>query len=549
MRTIKSWQKYFEMELTVRGLERRKRGDVLVSKLRSGDQVELNNGKRVDIEKMKDPDVDGSWADVDTAVSNLTDDSGSYDPDKAGEYLKRRNRLTKVFLDEDDGEVYTLANFKKNADFGSRGSGLRIREHESIQALFLAKRLADGVDIPSGVESVEEIMHSFSEKINGSSNIVLQGEVPFEVRFAAGFGLKNEVVDYYMSDPAWVSTFSKVPNMLAKYTVVGSDGSRSKLIPEGRPYTIFHISRKDAGSVPAALISTYNRIGNEAGFSVDYSKYNPADVYMVDSDNIEEVLSGIESCKDILELNTVCNALFDTRMLIPISLKRSGPADDDTSIIVNATDEMDVPRFEVRRIFVSDDASKGIGTKIVTMSKWSDNGKEINTFRNLSIDSPNTGMNVNVDGEIDGKWARHGKISLAWMKRFIEDSEHYATLLDYLESDPINRFEELNRMDVADLESMLSDISTDIRSMEVGLHVDVVTSTRGRSNEGEDRKRKLISKIQSMQVVRALVVIDHNDRSEKSREIDKVVSNMMLYALSIRNPNFSSPRYVRVVES
>lgn len=546
MRKLKGWQRYFERELTLSNLKRKNRGDVLVGKLRAGDEMELNNGRKVDIEKMKDPDVGGDWKDVDVAVSNITDDQGRYDVEKATDYLKKSNRLTKVFLDEDDGEVYTLSDFKKTTDFGSSGSGRRIREHESIQALFLAKRLAEGQDIPSDAEEIANIMYRISEVVKMTREIRVEGaESDYEVRVAPTFFLDDEVIDYYMADPAWVATFTKVPNMLARFRQPGSD---TPLIPAERSYVIFHISCKDSDSVPARLISTYNRINRTAEHSVEFSKYNPADVYMVQSDKVDEVNSEIDSCTDVMALNTLANTLFDDRILIPISLKRTGPEEGETLIVVNAAEGMDLPEFEVRRLRVSNEISKGIGTKIITMSSWMNDGETIETPRNLSIDSPNTGQNVNVDGEIDGKWARHGKISLSWMKKFIEESKLYDKVRDYVEGEPIVAFPDLSRLSEEELEEELEALNADVLSMERDMNVEVIPDTRGRSVEGEDRKRKLISKVQSMQVIRALAVIDSLDDSEDEREIDAVVSRMLLYALSIKNPSFTSPRYIRVVE-
>jgi hypothetical protein len=269
---------------------------------------------------------------------------------------------------------------------------------------------------------------------------------------------------------------------------------------------------------------------------------------MVDIDRINEIYTTMDSCSDILELNTAMNSMFDERILIPISLKRSGPSDGDTLIVVNAEHEMTLPQFSVRGMRLSNDVSKGIGTKIMTISTWNNGGQLIETERNLSIDSPNTGQNVNIDGEIDGKWARHGKISLSWMIKFIEESNLYDRVRDYVEDQPINTFQDLNRLSEEELESILSSINADILSMERDIKVEILSDVRGRNIDGEGRKRKLISKVQSMQVIRALTVIDSHDNSEKEREIDKIVSNMMLYALSIKNPNFESPRYVRAVE-
>jgi hypothetical protein len=60
-----------------------------------------------------------------------------------------------------------------------------------------------------------------------------------------------------------------------------------------------------------------------------------------------------------------------------------------------------------------------------------------------------------------------------------------------------------------------------------------------------DARGKIISKIQSLQVVKALSMIDKFD--DKNTEVDEIVSKMLLYALSIQNPGFSSPKYIRVI--
>ena len=76
------------------------------------------------------------------------------------------------------------------------------------------------------------------------------------------------------------------------------------------------------------------------------------------------------------------------------------------------------------------------------------------------------------------------------------------------------------------------------------MNISIDYDLAGREIKGNIEK-KLISKIQSLQIIKALAVIDKNDKSKK--EVDRIVSNMLLYALSIQNPGFSSPKYVRVI--
>ena len=155
---IYGFDKFFEKGLTLTDLTGSsvdgKRGDTLVRKLKNKEKIRLNNGELVDIEQMEDPDIDGTWQDADIASDNMLDDSGKFDIVKATDYLKntkkskaaRVNSYVKVFKDTDTDEEYTIGDFQKDRDFGSTGAGVRIREHESIQMMFLAKRIQENVD-------------------------------------------------------------------------------------------------------------------------------------------------------------------------------------------------------------------------------------------------------------------------------------------------------------------------------------------------------------------------------------------------------------------
>lgn len=559
---IYRFDKFFERGLTLTDLASPsadgKRGDTLVKKLKNGEKIRLTNGQEVDIEKMKDPDIDGEWQDVDIASDNMLDDNGNYDIVKATDYLKntkkskaaRANSYVKVFKDDDTGNEYTLSDFEKDRSFGSSGAGVRIREHESIQMLFLAKRIQMGKDFEGPIMTIvkrkdyktkqyvdfkkyeypdiKTILKSFENQV-----VTKIGNTDLKV--APGFKLTESMYNHYCDDQSWLSTFCNVPNLICNY----KDKNNNTLLSPNIKYTIFHISYKGTDSTANIIYNQYRLLTK--GQNVEFSKYCPADIYVVDTNSINTLNAGIKSCKDIFELNTYLGDSFMKKQIIPISLKRVGPSPRSGRLIINAVDDMDLPTFKVSSFRVSKDMKKGIGSKIMTNSRWIDNGKVIDRQRNLTMDSPNTNKNSNIDGEIDGVWARHGKVSLLWIRKFIENSDLYH------KSNEIGRimeWQELSKLNINELNELLEEIELDIADLKSEINIKIEYDLAGREIKGNVEK-KLISKIQSLQIIRALAVIDKYDESGK--EVDSIVSNILLYALSIQNPGFSSPKYLRVI--
>jgi len=584
---IYGFDKFFEKKLELTDLKSDKtRGNTLVDKLKDKDDLELERGGVVKIDQMKDPDIDGAWVDTAVGVKNIVDASGGFDDNKATNYFKnmkpkaertnkyRGNTYVPVLKDK-DGNEYLLTDLKKNINFGSTGAGLRIREHESIQMIFIAMRLDQSTDFPGPIkeEKGDKNKYYYPEMAQILNTFVGTASFKFgdiSVEPAPGFKVTEEICDHYSGDQSWLSTFSNVPNKLANQR----DSKGNLIFGSSRAYTIFHVSGKDGDSTPNVIfnrfkelskggvlksektpgthfsrlpnppespryIKAFNRASKE---EIEFSKYCPADIYIVDTNSISDLNAGIRSCNDILELNTYLNDSFNDRQIIPVSLKRVGPSPNSANIIVNAEEGMELPVFDVKSFRVSADIEKGIGSKIMTKSEWSHKGETIERERNLTLDSPNTAKNSNIDGEIDGKWARHGKISLLWIKKFIEGSEFYQKLEDRFDI-KIMDWSELQKLKLDQLKEMLRDIQQDINNLKADVKIEIKFDLAGKEIGGVERK--LISKIQSLQVIRALAMIDKFDDDDK--EVDRIVSNMLLYALSIQNPGFSSPKYIRVI--
>lgn len=559
---IYGFDKFFEKELTLTDLRSASadgtRGDTLVKKLKNKEKISLKNGEKIDIEQMKDTDIDGEWTDASVGSDNLLDDSGKFDILKATDYLKntkkskaaRANSYVKVFRDDDTNTEYTLSDFQKDSDFGSTGAGIRIKEHESIQMLFLAKRILQGKDYTKPTmtmasakdrktKEIKEVKRyeypDIKEVLRSFVNTTITKIGNTDLRLAPGFKFTEQMFNHYCDDQSWLGTFCNVPNLLCNQ----NDNSGNPVLSNDIKYTIFHVSYKGTDSTPNIIFNQFKSLSK--GQNVEFSKYCPADIYIVDTNSINTLNSGIKSCKDIFELNTYLNDSFIDRQIIPVSLKRVGPSPNSATLIINAEEGMDLPTFDVSSFRLSKDMSKGIGSKIMTNSEWIHNGKKIQRQRNLTMDSPNTGKNSNIDGEIDGVWARHGKVSLLWIRKFIEESDLYHRID---EVGRIMEWQELTKLDISELNELLKEIELDLADLKSEIDIRIDYDLAGREIKGNIEK-KLISKIQSLQIIRALAVIDKYDESKK--EVNRIVSNMLLYALSIQNPGFSSPKYIRVI--
>ena len=603
---IYGFDKFFEKKLSLTDLKADKaRGNTLVGMLKNKQKIELDSGVQIEVDKMKDPDIDGAWEDPAVAVKNLVDASGEFDILKATDYFKnmkpKDKRINKLrgnayvpVLQDKTGKEYMLTDLKKNINFGSTGAGLRIREHESIQMIFLAKRLHDGVDYPE--PTVIKERYYYPEMADTLETIVDKTSFEFgdiTLKLAPGFILTEEMFAYYGGDQSWLSTFANVPNKLANQV----DSKGRKVLSPNIAYTIFHVSNKEAKATSNVIFAKFKALSkmrpkpsneaiesieevdepNKKYFSrlpypedtpkyikpfdraskeeIDFSKYCPADIFIVDTNSINDLNKGIMACEDILELNTYLNDSFNDRQIIPVSLKRVGPSPNSAILIINAEEKMKLPSFHVSSFRISADINKGIGSKIMTDSKWKNNGKTIRRERNLTMDSPNTRVNNNIDGEIDGLWARHGKVSLVWIKKFIEGSDYYRKIEDLFDkysndevddkvSVEISEWKNLSDKKVEELKQILNKVQADIDLMESksgSLKLKVRHDLGGKDIGGI--QNKLISKIQSLQVIRALCGIYFISPAE----VDRVVTKILLYALSVQNPGFSSPKYVRVI--
>jgi hypothetical protein len=529
------------------------RGELLVQKLKNGGEFEVSTGKII-ITGMLNI-ADKKYYSVNHPIikplSQITDDDGNFDPVKSKPFLNRN----KVFQTA-NGSTYKLTDLHKTVDFGSKGAGRNTNENEIIQMLLLSVRLDLGRDFI--ISDVNNSLERFVTEKNPND----EGEPQFPENCNIPDGFKIRDLDLYTMDKNWMGTFLNCINNISK-----AESNGKNLFLNNKNYEFYHNSLKDTNSIHKVILSKFKECLNANKYGdilkkfiefnqMDFSKYCPADIWVINQEKNEEIKTKVKSCQTIEELNDVLNSYFDIRDLIPVSLKKVGTDINSGIVITNNEIDSDLPIFNVVKFHLESDIENGIGVKIDTDSTWTPRGKSIpiKRERNLRIDTSDSSKFQNVDGEVDGKYARHGKASFLVMKKFIERSPYFKHIKKFVPDNPLQTSEELKYKNVDELKQILKDLDAEIKELSTGpIGIEISYDLKGMKNHF--REKKLISKIQSLQIIRALTIIDLVDPSPRyikgvanpNNQVDIIMGKILLYALSINNGGFSTPRYARVI--
>lgn len=551
---ILNFNKFFESSLSktdlkkpINNVDSTSRGDTLINKIRSGQLIELDptkkSGGSVIINQMLDL-LSNKFVDINSPenpLSQIMDDNGKYDPIKADKYLNKEVFKT------GDGRTFRLTHFLKSRDFGSKGAGGTTNENEIIQMALISIRLKLGRDLTKS--DVKNYLEEFE-----------QGKFPENINILDGFKIKNRYA--FTEDPEWMATFSNSIN-----NIVNAIPAGKSLFLNDLEYKFYHNSNKDKESIHKVVLNKFKQLSKAESFTqfpsyyrkfigTDISKYCPADVWAITSNenDYNDICGSIKNAVDILDLNRILNAEFDKRTLVPISLKKVGVKKKSGKIIINNELGAELPKFNVKGFHLESEIGKGMSSKIDTDSIWYPKGetKPITRQRNIRIDSSDSSKFQNVDGEVDGVYARHGKVSFLMMKHFIEESTYFKYVLSIVKDNPLQTVAELKLKTVEELKEMIEDIKLQIVKFNKP-SIKITFDLKGRDNNFLEKK--LISKLQSLQIIRALSIISNFDNSpikvgsklNPNNEVDKIVTKILLYALSINTGGFSTPRYARVI--
>jgi hypothetical protein len=184
---------------------------------------------------------------------------------------------------------------------------------------------------------------------------------------------------------------------------------------------------------------------------------------------------------------------------------------------------------------------RGIASKISTTSIWKHkNDKDVDIKdRNINFDSSDTSKGQNIDGEVEGSSSRHGKVSFKAIKRILNSKIEAGAKIQNLQS-----YEELSLLNIDQLKSLVKSLISTINILKRQVGGDLIKVqpiTRG--SDISSNEKRLISRIQSLQVVLAIIQL-HEISHKYSND---VITKMLRYALSIQTDKFDTPRYLRVM--
>jgi hypothetical protein len=555
MRVLKYLKFFEEAELNLGELDKQrvggKRGNFLIKKLKEPKVVLDIKGegeRTINSIKIDGEEVVPSVAAKEISIGN----TDNYDSDKAAK-LFGKPRYKDVFISGE--EEFKLNQVKKTKEFGAVGPGVLTREYEAIQCLFIAYKLK----YPRKSILLQDVLDFWENYCNKDAEALKRINIYLDNKVV----ITENILDSLSSNRDWLNTFLKVPEVLFRF---------KGMFSPRLSYSVFHESNTDEISPAQNLLKKFNKLKKvkNVDSKVNFSKFCPADVYIVVTRYISVVNTAISACETMDELVKVIDDYFDGNILIPVSLKKVKNGDETFQIIVNKEQDKKLPDFDIKYFRITQDPTKGIGSRISTVSKWTDenrNGEEntIRKNRDITIDSSNTGNSVNVDGEVAGSSSRHGKISFTGIKSILDIHK------DTFYLDEIEKHSELKTRTLTDLRNSITSLYTELLNLrEFANGVDVMempsaiqipnvkkgiptgtywnkiikyTDLSKTEEEDGNIKNKLISKLQSLQILVSIAKI-YKSNPEIGND---VMTKIMRHALSIQTSDFDTPRYLRII--
>jgi hypothetical protein len=555
MRVLKYLKFFEEAELNLGELDKQrvggKRGNFLIKKLKEPKVVLDIKGegeRTINSIKIDGEEVVPSIAAKEISIGN----TDNYDSAKAAK-LFGKPIYKDVFISGE--EEFKLNQVKKTSEFGSVGPGVLTREYEAIQCLFIAYKLK----YPRKSILLQDVLDFWENYCNKDAEALKRINIYLDNKVV----ITENILDSLSSNRDWLNTFLKVPEVLFRF---------KGMFSPRLSYSVFHESNTDEISPAQNLLKKFNKLKKvkNVDSKVNFSKFCPADVYIVVTRYISVLNTAISACETMDELVKVIDDYFDGNILIPVSLKKVKNGDETFQIIVNKEQDKKLPDFDIKYFRITQDPTKGIGSRISTVSKWTDenrNGEEntIRKNRDITIDSSNTGNSVNVDGEVAGSSSRHGKISFTGIKSILDIHK------DTFYLDEIEKHSELKTRTLTDLRNSITSLYTELLNLrEFANGVDVMempsaiqipnvkkgvptgtywnkiikyTDLSKTEEEDGNIKNKLISKLQSLQILVSIAKI-YKSNPEIGND---VMTKIMRHALSIQTSDFDTPRYLRII--
>lgn len=505
---VYKYSELFEANLSIQDLEKRSReggsrGDILVKKLSDGDQITISNkiGKK-NITVINSDDI----------IPNIIDDRGKYNSDLGKSFFKSGGSRYEDVIDGSDGSKYKLNDIEKTSDFGSsRGSSLgtlETRAVESLQCLVLSYRQFKRSHIRE------------SDFINLLS--LSDDDFNTYLQYVDAMPITKDLLEEYILE--WGLTFLKTANALFTRKIKITNNNKVDVILRSDiRYKFYQVSSKNG--ICEAIKKTYH-----SSKSPSMSKWNPSDIWAVDTVVEQEIINELAKHQSVSGLNKVIDYYFDTRQLVGISLKKV-VKDEKIKLVINKMTKP--PKYTFNGIKLAEDALSTASLRI-----------EVNTLSEIGFGNAPAYMTIrsfsgskiqNVSGEVAGKAARQGKISLIKINEILK--KHIG--------EDVPLVSEIEKWSDRELKSEIEAINEKV----VRKYGHVLPSNR----QYENSRIRLVSKYQALFL--AWIFLENEGKRKNRRAeltvVDQAVEEMFHYALSIMfdvTKSGRTPKYVRVVD-
>jgi hypothetical protein len=256
---------------------------------------------------------------------------------------------------------------------------------------------------------------------------------------------------------------------------------------------------------------------------VNISKWNPADIWAVSQESERQIVDSLSIFRDgddIDKLNNIIDKFFDYRELVGISLKKVS-RDEDVTMVINKLSS--IPKYSFSGISLSADpfatSSLRIQANRVGLGE---------TLEYMSVRCFSGSKVQNINGEIAGDTARHGKISLTKINDILDSHnlENVPTV-DY-----ISRYND----------DELKDKIVELNNILIGKY----KTTIPRRTSKEVTRITLVSKYQALYLSYILM---KNKKTRRSSVTDAIIEEMFHYAMAIRYSGKRTPKYVKIIDN
>ena len=341
-----------EVELTIGELEKERggeeRGNILVKKLKERPvKLSIKGSGEKNITKVE---VDGKEVTPAVAAKEITTNN-KYDKAKAREVFIKNNRYDDVLIS--GKKHFRLNQVTKTSEFGAVGPGVLTRQYEAIQCLFIAFKLR----YPGELVDKDRVIDFWEKYVSKDDEVFKRIGIYLDPKFT----LTREIIDSLSTNKDWLNTFIRVPELLMNFKGI------FPRVNNARKYLVFLESNKDAISPVVNIVKKYNELKKLAKSNVNFSKFCPADVYIVIERSLTKINQEIGEQTSIEGLVKLLDRYFDSNELIPVSLKKLNEGD---RVIVNKEKTKKLPDFTIDKFVITDDPLKGIASKLKVKSVW-----------------------------------------------------------------------------------------------------------------------------------------------------------------------------------